>query len=132
MSKYTKYTEEQISKALDLYENTDKSVKEIAEITGLPHNYISKYAKKRGIPLRQPREYKYERKCQYCHRVIPLMEVRFCPYCGKDVRTSEEILKFNVRRLYQYGQHLPSCDRDTYKEIIDSMVAYLSKKMREQ
>lgn len=135
MANYTgrqKYTDEQINKALDLYQNSDKSISEIAEETGMIPTSISKYVKKYNLPQRQPHRGRdpYSRVCQFCRKKIALVEIRFCPYCGKDIREREDILKFDAKRLYQYQQHLPTVDRGTYKDIVDRIVAYFNDKTK--
>ena len=125
------YTDAQINRAMELYQ-TDKSVAEISEETGIPPTSISKYARRFNLPPRRQSSSRdpYSRVCQYCRRKIALVEIQFCPYCGKDIREREDILKFDAKRLYQYQQFLPSVDRDKYKEIVDRIVGYFNEKAR--
>lgn len=125
------YTDAQINRAMELYQ-TDKSLTEIANETGIPNSTISKYARRFNLPPRRNTSNRdpYSRVCQYCRRKIALVEIQFCPYCGKDIREREDILKFDAKRLYQYQQFLPTADRDKYKEIVDRIVGYFNEKSR--
>lgn len=125
------YTDEQINRAMELYQ-TDKSIAEISEETGVSGTSISKYARRFNLPTRRNSSSRdpYSRVCQFCRRKIALVEIQFCPYCGKDIREREDILKFDAKRLYKYQQYLPTEDRSKYKEIVDRIVGYFNEKSR--
>ena len=125
------YTEEQINRAMELYQ-TDKSIAEISKETGVSETSISKYARRFNLPIRRNSSSRdpYSRVCQFCRRKIALVEIQFCPYCGKDIREREDILKFDAKCLYKYQQYLPTEDRRKYKEIVDRLVRYFNEKTR--
>ena len=116
------YTEKQVNEVLTLYQDPTVSLKEIVERTGVNQKTINYWVTKHNIPKRRPQLAERLRKCTYCKRTFELKDAQFCPYCGKDIRTKEEVLKFEVRRLYSYQSLLPSGTRDEYSKLVGSIV----------
>lgn len=115
---YSFISEEIKNKVVEMYKDESIPVTDISKRFGISSSSVSNIIKKAGVPLRRPKETEYTRVCQYCKRNIALREIRFCPYCGKDIRTRDEILKFTVKRLYSYQSLLPAGSREEYSKII--------------
>ena len=75
--------------------SNDIRVADIAEKYGVSHSTISRIAKRNNLALRHNRDRRTddEKYCSHCRRLIPqLNNISFCPYCGKDIRTEEQLL----------------------------------------
>lgn len=119
----TVYTQEQVDKVCELYESGTK-VSEIASIVGVEQSSVTKIAKRCGLSLRLPRKVQKLVKCSYCGEKLT-KGFRFCPYCGKDVRTQEDILIEKLKDLLGVISLLPENCRDTARDTINSAISYI-------
>lgn len=119
----TFYTQEQINRVCELYESGTR-VSEIASIVGVEQSSVTKIAKRCGLSLRLPRNVQKVVKCSYCGEKLT-KGFRFCPYCGKDVRSQEDILIESLKDLIGVISLLPENCRDTARDTINSAIAFI-------
>lgn len=121
-----KYTEEQVKQVCELYELGTK-VSEISEIVGVETSSVTKIAKRNGLELRLSRTKKSKiKKCHNCGENL-LEGFRFCPFCGKDVRTDKEICVENLKSLYGAITLLPEGQRNYARDVINSVIAFIEE-----
>lgn len=119
----TIYTQEQVDKVCELYESGTK-VSEIASIAGVEQSSVTKIAKRCGLSLRLPRNVQKLVKCAYCGEKLT-KGFRFCPYCGKDVRTRQDVLIEKLKDLLDVISLLPANCKDAARDTINSVISYI-------
>ena len=95
---------------------------EIAAKHGVSRQSVSNIAVRAGISLRGSKRSKTEHKervCAKCKKKIDVEGARFCPYCGSDVRTDNEILAEQLIHLAHLAPLLPESKRDDLVQTVN-------------
>lgn len=118
------YTKKQKEKTIELYA-AGVPVAEIAGQTGVSKSSVSRIAVSAGLKLRTPKKKKGQtKKCAFCGATVD-SNFRFCPYCGRDVRSEDEIIIEQLHSLYDLLSLLPEGSRDEAQNVINKAVAYI-------
>jgi len=111
-----------------LYADKTNKVHDIADAYHITTAQVAKIAIEMGLPPRRPKAMKENksRKCPKCHSVIDLKGVKFCPFCGTDMRTERDILieKLSIAQGVII-RGLPAGDRDDVRDTLNAVVKYL-------
>lgn len=123
-----KLTEETKRTLIDLYENSDLTIAQIAERVGVSPNSVSNTVSRLGYPLRRPKNAKAKnKKCPKCKRQVDVKGARFCPYCGGDLRSENELLAERLEQILDHVGLIPDSRRDEYIAVINETMAVLVK-----
>lgn len=66
--------------------------------------------------------------CGRCHKAVKVDGASFCPYCGADIRSREEILKTRVDNIRKYVYLFPEAQRDDVVQLLNDITSYLGEK----
>lgn len=86
------FSDEIIAEMIKAYADKKRSVESIADEFKCTTGTITKIMKRNGIATRRPRKKTTKLVCNHCRREIDLKDISFCPYCGNDIRTEEQLL----------------------------------------
>lgn len=85
-------SDEVVAEIIKAYVDEKRSVDSIANEFKCAASTITKIMKRNGIATRRPGKKTTKLVCNHCRREIDLKDISFCPYCGKDIRTEEQLL----------------------------------------
>lgn len=95
---------------------------EIAEKYSVSRQSASNIALRAGIQSRHSKRNKPEHKehvCPKCKKKIDIKGAKFCPFCGSDIRTENEILAERLTRLSHLAPLLPESKRDELVQTVN-------------
>ena len=114
-----------------MYSDKDIPVSEILETYHISWRVLSRILKEEAVPFRSPkaggpRSNIKLGKCPICHKSLMAKDVRFCCWCGSDVRSEGEKLLDKLGELWAYIY--PNIDYDTKEEakkIFNDVTTYI-------
>lgn len=123
-----RYSDELRQAVIEDYKNGEK-VTEIGEKYGIGHSQVSRIAREGGLTLRKPKHSKDPQKktCPRCHKAVDVKGARFCPYCGSDIRSENEILAEQLDNLKGLFIHIPEAQRDNFMQTINKAIDKLKE-----
>ena len=117
----------------DMYANPKVSVKTILETYGINHSQLYKITEEFNIPYRDEKKrgrrsgYKLN-KCPNCHKGISIMEAKFCPFCGTDIQSEEDLLLEDLSSLWCNITPVIGSYNDEARRIILKVEKYIKSK----
>lgn len=115
-------TKEERERCCELYMQ-GVPVQEIADEFGIAKTTVSNIALTSGLTLRHPKS-SSPRKCHNCGEPVK-KGFRFCPYCGKDIRSEKEILTEDLKSILGSITLLPDGERDRARNTINKAISYI-------
>lgn len=126
--KYGTYGNELRQAVIEDYKNSALTIREIGKKHGIPHSTVSNIAKQEGMALRRPKDKKDQNKtCPRCHKAVDVKGARFCPYCGSDIRSENEILAEQLDNLKELYIYIPEAKRDNFIQTINKTIETLKE-----
>lgn len=122
--KKIEYSQDTIAKVCDMYDR-GCTYKEIFDATGLNNPAITKIAKEAGCKARIVRG-ESPRVCNNRGEAIK-PTFRFCPHCGKDVRSDKDILIEQINDIFGMLHCLPEGSRDATRDTLNNAIAYIRR-----
>ncbi|MBQ9228762.1 MAG: hypothetical protein IJ168_08035 [Eubacterium sp.] len=127
------FTPEETAAIVNDYKN-NVVVRDIYSKYRLTSNQLTKILQENGVEQRMPRgnstnSTKRFRTCQCCKRKVEVRGARFCPSCGSDIRSEEQLLNERLNKLFTMLMALPSSQRDEAQQIIKDVAVYLNKQV---
>lgn len=122
-------TPEERRELIDLYLHTNLTTEEIAARYNISNRTVSYTVKAAGEPLRRPKKPQAtkNRACPKCRRKVELKGARFCPYCGNDIRSENEILAEQLCKLTELCFCIPETSRDKFIATLNQAANALKK-----
>ena len=121
-----KITQEQRQQILQEYLEGKLTICEIAERYGISGNTVSAIAVRAGVQLRRPKKPQAGVKvCPKCRKKVDTIGARFCPFCGSDIRSENELLAEKLDGLLDLYQFIPAAQRDEFVQTINKAAAAL-------
>lgn len=68
---------------------------------------------------------RFTHTCTNCLTVTTNPEAKFCWKCGREIKTTEELLIDELQSLCGHAKHLPAESRDQFIRTINSAVSYI-------
>ena len=122
MSVKPNYTAEQKKYVLELYEQ-GVPVIDIHKSVGIATSTITAWVKSSGVALRHPKKSNDTKRTRCSCGELIEPKFRFCPFCGKDVRSKEDILIEKLNDVLGAITLLPTGERDKSRDTINEAVA---------
>lgn len=125
------FTPEQIQAILEDYRDRNLTTKEIAKKHFISDGTLARIVEENNEPLRRPsattpRNRKSKHKsCPKCRKKIDLKGARFCPFCGADIRSENEVLAEKVIKQIELFKFLPETTRDDFVQTLNQAAAKL-------
>jgi rRNA maturation endonuclease Nob1 len=121
-------SEEKKNAILTDYANPEIKVKDIEKKYGVNSSKIADLVEQSGGQLRTCRRPQLTKvKCPNCHRTIEGKGFKFCPYCGKDIRSEKDLTLEKIAKLFSCCGYLPQNMRDDAQSLIKEIEAYIRK-----
>jgi hypothetical protein len=126
-----KLTNEEKREIAELYRDKSNKVETIARKFNIARGTVTSIAVSMGCERRQIKgKWKKGQKktCTKCRRRIDLKGVKYCPFCGEDLRSEKDLLISRVERLLTSVMTIPnSGERDKARDTILATLNYLEK-----
>lgn len=122
-------TPEERREIIDLYLNTDLTTMEIGQKFNISNRTVSYTVCAAGETLRRPKKPQETKNkpCPKCRRKVVVKGARFCPYCGSDIRSENEILAEQLCKLTELCFCIPETSRDKFITTINQAANALKK-----
>ena len=118
------YTTEERNNVLEMYKQGIPVI-EIHKQVGLATSTITAWVRSSGMNLRHPKKAVDIKKTRCSCGELIEPKFRFCPFCGKDVRSKEDILIEKLSDTLGAITLLPVGERDKTRDTINEAIAYI-------
>lgn len=128
-------TPEEIQKILEDYRNRELTVAEVCERNLIESSSLSMLLTRMNEPRRHPKisagrsagKSAKAKSCPCCRKKVDLAGARFCPYCGADIRSNNELLADRLLKFAEYNYAMPETIRDDFIKAINEATIALKK-----
>lgn len=118
----------------EMYGDKNIPVKEILETYKINYRILYACTEEFGIPYRDEKKRGKRtnirlNRCPECKKGISIMEARYCPYCGANMATEEDLLLDDLGKLWALlGTRLSNNDANIALKIIHNLEKYIKNK----
>lgn len=134
MGKKILFTPDQTQAILEDYRDRNITTKEITKKYFISVGTLARIVQANNEPLRNPNASKPRprspqatkyKSCPKCRKKIDLKGARFCPFCGADIRSENEVLAEKVIKQIELFKFLPETTRDDFVQTLNQAAAKL-------
>lgn len=114
------------------YLASGETIAKIADKHGIPRTTLYSWAREYNPELKNIKPTNsnvFGGKCRHCGKPLPdFVGIKFCSYCGKDIRTDNQICAEKLQSLLGYSSYIPMSDRDAYHDTLVGAIKILEGK----
>lgn len=124
-------TEEKRKQIAEDYANRNLGTVYLSKKWGMTAAKILKIAEAEGVEPRMKKKRVSSRSgktCNKCHKVIEVKGARFCPYCGTDIRSENELLIEKLEKVIGLTVLLSDNDAEEARKVIGEAISFIKAK----